>query len=150
MIQKYAQFWLFRKGSRNSLPTIFCVTLFKNNVSHVIFQRRSEDTSSVAFEVLIIKSEIDFINLFIFNCLMSNVNLFIFNCLTSNTNLFNFNCLTSNFCFPKNIFSTSRRERMFMDARPSFRVLKSTGKVMTCYLRDTNKFLRSRTCAWIN
>ena len=99
MIQKYAQFWLFRKGSRNSLPTIFCVTLFKNNVSHVIFQRRSEDTSSVAFEVLIIKSEIDFINLFIFKCLTSNVNLFIFNCLKSNTN----------------------------------------------YLRDTNKFLRSRT-----
>ena len=76
----------------------------------------SESTSSVAFEVLIIKSEIDFINLFIFNCLTSNVNLFIFNCLTSNINLFNFNCLTSNFCFPKNIFFASRRERMFMDA----------------------------------
>ena len=53
-------------------------------------QGRSEGTSSVAFEVLIIKSEIDFINLFIFNCLMSNVNFFIFNCLTSNINLFNF------------------------------------------------------------
>ena len=69
-------------------------------------QGRSEGTSSVAFKVLIIKSEIDFINLFIFNC------------LTSNINLFNFNCLTSNFCFPKNIFFASRRERMFMDARP--------------------------------
>ena len=80
-------------------------------------QGRSEGTSSVAFEVLIIKWEIDFINLFIFNCLTSNVNLFIFNCLTSNINLFNFNCLTSNFCFPKNIFFASRRERMFMDAR---------------------------------
>ena len=62
-------------------------------------QGRSESTLSVAFEVLIIKSEIDFINLFIFKCLTSNVNLFIFNCLKSNTN----------------------------------------------YLRDTNKFLRSRT-----
>ena len=99
----------------------------------------------MAFEVLIIKSEIDFINLFIFNCLTSNVNLSIFNCLTSNTNLFNFNCLTSNFCFPKNMFLASRRERMFMDTRPSFRVFNSTGKMMTCYLRDTNKFLSSRT-----
>ena len=67
-------------------------------------QGRSEGASSVAFEVLIVKSEIDFINLFIFNCLKSNINLFIFNSLTSNINLFNFNCLTSNFCFPKNIF----------------------------------------------
>ena len=96
-------------------------------------QGRSESTLSVAFEVLIIKSEIDFINLFIFNC------------LTSNINLFNFNCLTSNFCFPKNIFFASRRERMFMDARPQFQVFNSTGKMMTCYLRYTNKFLRSST-----
>ena len=84
----------------------------------VILQGRSEGDSSVAFEVLIIKSEIDFIDLFIFNCLTSNINLFIFNYLTSNIDLFNFNCLTSNFCFPKNIFFASRRERMFMDARP--------------------------------
>ena len=74
--------------------------------------------------------------------LMSNANLLIFNCLTSNINLFNFNCLRSNFCFPKNIFFASRRERMFMDARPQFRVFNSTGKMMTCYLRDTNKFSR--------
>ena len=67
-------------------------------------QGRSEGTSSLAFEVLIVKSEIDFINLFIFNCLTSNINLFIFNCLTSNISLFNFNCLSSIFCFPKNIF----------------------------------------------
>ena len=63
-------------------------------------QGRSEGTSSVAFEVLIIKSEIDFINLFIFNCLTSNINLFFFN------------CLTSSFCFPKNTFFASRRERI--------------------------------------
>ena len=65
--------------------------------------------------------------------------------LSSNINLLNFNCLTSNFCFPKNIFFASRRERMFMDARPQFQVFNSTGKMMTCYLRYTNKFLRSST-----
>ena len=85
-------------------------------------QGRSEGTSSVAFDVLIINFEIDFINLFTFNCLTSNVNLFIFNGLTSNINLFNFNCLTSNFCFPKNIFFASRREQMFMDARSGFQL----------------------------
>ena len=96
--------------------------------SHCLFgilfpiQGFSKGTSSVALEVLIIKSEIDFINLLIFNCLTSNVNLFIFNCLMSNINLFNFNCLTSNFCFPKNIFFASRRERMFMDARSGFQL----------------------------
>ena len=114
-------------------------------MSPLLNQGCSEGTSSVAFEVLIIKSKIDFINLFIFNCLTSNINLFIFNCLASNINLFNFNCLTSNFCFLKDIFFASTRERMFMDARPYFRVFNSTGKMMTCYLRDTNKFLRSRT-----
>ena len=98
-------------------------------------QGRSEVASSVAFEALIIKSEIDFINLLIFICVTSNVNLFIFNCLTSNINLFNFNCLTSNFCFPKNIFFASRRERMFMDARSGFQLNRE----------DTNKFLRSHT-----
>ena len=67
-------------------------------------QGPSEGISSVAFEVLIIKFEINFINLFIFNCLTSNINLFIFNCLKSNVNFFNFKCLASNFCFPKNIF----------------------------------------------
>ena len=84
----------------------------------ILAQGRSEGTSSVAFEVLIIKSEIDFINLFIFNCLTSNINLFIFICLTSNINLFIFNYLTSNFCFSKNILFANRRERLFMDARP--------------------------------
>ena len=55
---------------------------------------------------------------------------------------FNFNCLTSIFFFPKNKFLASRRERTFMDARPWFRVVNSTVKMMTCYLRDKNKFLR--------
>ena len=96
------------------------------------FQGRSESTSSVAFEVLIINCHIEFINLLIFNCLTSNLNLFIFN------------CLTSNFCFPKNIYFASTRERLFMDARPYFRISTSPGKMMTCYLRETNKFLRYR------
>ena len=42
-------------------------------------QGRSEGTSSVAFELLIINCQIYYINLFIFNCLALNVNLFIFN-----------------------------------------------------------------------
>ena len=45
---------------------------------------RVRATSSVAFEVLIMNCETDFINLFIFNYLALNINLFIFNCLTSN------------------------------------------------------------------
>ena len=72
-------------------------------------QGHREDTSSVAFEVLIMNCEEDFINLFIFNCLASNINLFIFNCLKSNINLFIFNCLTSNFCFLRNIFHKQKR-----------------------------------------
>ena len=41
-------------------------------------QRRSEGTSSVAFEVLIINCQTYFINSFIFNCLTLNMKLFIF------------------------------------------------------------------------
>ena len=104
-----------------------------------------EGTSSVAFEVLTMNYETDFTNLFIFNYLVSNMNLFIVSCLALNINLFIFNCLTSNFCFPKNIYFASRRERLFMDVRLHSRILNSPGKMMTCYLRDTNKSLRHRT-----
>ena len=38
---------------------------------------RSEGTSSVAFELLIINCQIDFINLFIFNCLTSDIYKFV-------------------------------------------------------------------------
>ena len=72
-------------------------------INYLVTHYVSRGVARVAFEVLIIKSEIDFINLFIFNC------------LTSNINLFNFSSFSSNFCFPKNIFFASRRERMFMD-----------------------------------
>ena len=47
-----------------------------NNI--IMLQGRSEGTSSVAFEVLIINCQIYFINLFIFNCLTLNIKLFIF------------------------------------------------------------------------
>ena len=88
--------------------------LRKKTLSKEVLQRtrlssrqwRSEGISSVAFKVLIINCQIDFINLLIFNCLTLDMNLFIFN------------CLTSNFCFPKIISFASRRERLLMDARP--------------------------------
>ena len=106
------------------------------------FFNNTRDVASVAFEVLITNSEIDFINLFIFSCLTSNINCSIFNCFTSNINLFNFNCLTSNFCFPKNISFANKRKRLFMDSCSYLRILNSSAKMMTCYLQDTNKFLR--------
>ena len=56
---------------------------------------RSETTSSVAFEMLIINCQMELINLFIFNCLKSN------------------------FCFRKNISFARRKELLFMDARAS-------------------------------
>ena len=101
---------------------------------------RREGTSTVAFEVLMMNCEKDFMHWFIFNYLASNINLFIFNCFTLNINSFIFDCLTSNFCFPKNIYCASRREPLFEDARPYFQILNSLGKMMTTYIRDTNKF----------
>ena len=32
--------------------------------------------------------------------------------------------------------------REWLNARPYFRILSSLGKMMTCYLRDTNKFFK--------
>ena len=43
------------------------------------------------------------------NCEKDFVNLWIFNCLMLNINLFIFNCLTSNFCFRKNVFGTLKK-----------------------------------------
>ena len=37
LIQRYAQFWFFRKGSGSSFPTTFCVWFFKKCVSLVTF-----------------------------------------------------------------------------------------------------------------
>ena len=66
-------------------------------------QGRSEGTSSVPFEVLIINCQIYFINLFIFNCLTLNIKLFIFK-------LFDVN-----FCFQIIMPFANRRERLFME-----------------------------------
>ena len=60
--------------------------LKQSDSQNKVYQERSEGTSSVAFEVLIIR----------INCHIEFTNLFIFNCLTPNTNLFTFNYLTSN------------------------------------------------------
>ena len=65
----------------------FCYkNLKESDFQNKVYQERSEGTSSVALEVLIIRinCNIEFINLFIFNCLTPNVNLFTFNYLTSN------------------------------------------------------------------
>ena len=37
LIQRYAQFWFFKKGSGNSFSATFRVWFFEENVSHVIF-----------------------------------------------------------------------------------------------------------------
>ena len=47
-------------------------------VSVIIKQACSEGTSSVAFEVITINSQISFMNSFIFNSLTLNIKLFIF------------------------------------------------------------------------
>ena len=80
------------------------------------------------------------VHLQLFNVQYKFVYLQLFNVKFKFVQLFDVKFLFSQ----KHIFA-SRRERMFMDARPLFRVFNSTGKMMTCYLRDRNKFWRSRT-----
>ena len=72
-------------------------------------QGRSEGTSSVAFEVLIINCQIYFINSFIFNCLTLNIKLFIFK-------LFDVKFLFSE----NHVFRKQKRTAVYglMDARP--------------------------------
>ena len=102
----------------------------------ILIQGRNEGTSSVAFEVLIINCQIDFINLFIFNCLTLNIKLFIFK-------LFDFKFLFSE----NHLFRKQKRTTIYglTDVRPQFRILNSPGKMMTPYLCEINKFLRYRT-----
>ena len=72
-------------------------------------QGRSEGTSSVAFEVLIINCQIYFINSFIFNC------------LTLNKKLFFFKLFDVKFLFTENhVFHKQKRTVVYgvMDARP--------------------------------
>ena len=99
-------------------------------------QERSESTSYVAFEVLII------------NCQISSINSFIFNCLILNIKLFIFKLFEVKFLFSENhVFRKQKRTTVYgvMYARPQFWILNSLEKMMTCYLRDINKFLRSGT-----
>ena len=64
----------------NCLVDTLCHPEVGLNTEHynVILQGRSESTSSVAFEVLMIYCQIHFINSFIFHCLTLNIKLFIF------------------------------------------------------------------------
>ena len=72
-------------------------------------QGRSESTSSVAFEVLIINCQIYFLNSFIFNCLTLNIKLSIFK-------LFDVKFLFSE----NHVFRKQKRTAVYgvMDARP--------------------------------
>ena len=124
MVPYFKIFFIFIFIILSLITSFFFFLILIISIEGSLKHRRSEGTSSVAFEVLVINCQIDFTDLFIYNCLTSNINLFIFN------------CLTSNFCFPKNISFASRREQLFMDA--IFRILNSPEKMMACYLRDTN------------
>ena len=87
-------------------------------------QGRSEGTSSVVFELLIINYQTYFISLFIFNCLTLNIKLCIFK-------LFDIK-----FLFSENHVFHKQRTVVYglMDAGPQFQILNSPGKMMTCYL----------------
>ena len=99
-------------------------------------QGRGKGTSKVAFEVLIINCKLYFINSFISNCLTVNIKLFIFK-------LFDVKFL----CLENHVSRKQKRTAFYgvMDARPQFWILHSLGKMMSCYLRDINKYLRYRT-----
>ena len=49
------------------------------------------------------------------------------------------------FLFSEKPYISQAEENGCFNTRPYFRILNSLGKMMTCYLRDTNKFLRYRT-----
>ena len=99
-------------------------------------QARSESTSRVAFKVLIINCQIYFINSLIFSCLTLNIKLFVFK-------LFDLKCLF----LENHVYCKEKSMAVYgvMGTRPQFRILNSLGKMMACYLRDMNKFLRYRT-----
>ena len=106
------------------------------NLENLTDQGRSMGNSSLASEVLIINYQIYFINLFVFSYLTLNIKLFIFK------------LFEVKFLFSENhVFCKQKRTAVYglMDAHPQFRILNSPGKMMTCYLRDINKFLRYRT-----
>ena len=106
--------------------SLFCLSFFLKSV-----QGRSEGTSSVAFEVLIINCQIYFINSFIFNCLTLNIKLFIFK-------LFDVK-----FLFSENyVFRKQKRMAVYGLCASLVSDFKFTREMMTCYIQDINKFLR--------
>ena len=96
-------------------------------------QRRSEGTSSVTFEVLIVNYQIYLINLLIFNCFTLNINLFI-------------NLFYVKFLFSENhIFRKQKRTAVYGSASLVSDYKLTQENDYLCYLRDINKFLRYRT-----
>ena len=49
LIQRYAQFWFFKKGSGNSFSTTFCEWFFKKNVFQVMFYQPTKFHCLIAF-----------------------------------------------------------------------------------------------------
>ena len=127
------RFLLVEKSVPHVAAKIFKKFVFRQKESLVLLQGGSEGISSVAFEVIII------------NCLIYFINLFIFNCLTSNINIFIFNLFDVKFLFSENhIFHKQKKSTVY--GRASLvSDFKLTGKMMTCYFRGMNKFLRYRT-----
>ena len=49
LIQRYAQFWFFKKGSGNSFSTTFCVSFFQKNAFYVILYWLTKFHCLIAF-----------------------------------------------------------------------------------------------------
>ena len=137
MTGKTAYFILKKKPFQNSFLLNFLIFVWaKTLLIFSVIQGRSDCTSSVAFKVLIINCQIYFINSFIFNCLTLNIKLFIFK-------LFDVKFLFSE----NHVFRKQKKTAVYgvMSARPQILILNSLGKMMTCNLREINKFLRYHT-----
>ena len=97
-----------------------------------MLQGPSEGISSVAFEVLIINCQIYLMNLLIFNCFPSNM-------------IFSIHLFYVKFLFSENdIFPELKRAAVHVRAylASNFKLTRENDDMMTCYLRDINKFLR--------
>ena len=106
------------KGT-NAVEHYNFVTQLRVNINIIIrgnMQGRSDDTSIVAFEVLVNNYQACF------------------------KDFFSFNCLTSNFCFPQRYIRRRQKRANVTYVRPYFRLLKSTGKMMTCSRHNQIKF----------
>ena len=80
--------------------------------------------------------------------LFLTLNIYLFNCLTLNIKLLIFKLFGVKFLLSINhVFHKQKKTAIYkaMDVRPQFRTLNSHGKMMVCYLRGINKFLRYHT-----